>query len=75
MSLSVLFLVALVPLFVPDWVGVVRPVTDLVALASAVGYFLGFATPGILRRAWQEPELRAFLGRARVYPASQTRKQ
>jgi signal transduction histidine kinase len=37
-------------------------------LASGVGYFLGFAPPVLLRRAWQEPELRAFLGRAAALP-------
>lgn len=30
-------------------------------LLSGAGFFLGFATPRWLRRAWQEPELRAFL--------------
>jgi signal transduction histidine kinase len=68
-SLCLLFLVALVPLFVPRWSEAVRPFIDLIALASAIGYFLGFATPGILRRAWQEPELRAFLGRAASLPS------
>ncbi|HZG69132.1 MAG TPA: hypothetical protein VEZ12_20535, partial [Herpetosiphonaceae bacterium] len=37
-------------------------------LASAISFFLGFATPSVLRRAWQEPELRAFLGRAARLP-------
>jgi signal transduction histidine kinase len=37
-------------------------------LASGIGYFIGFAPPTILRRAWQEPELRAFLGRAARLP-------
>ncbi len=27
------------------------------SLASGISYYLGFATPGALRRAWQEPEL------------------
>lgn len=38
------------------------------SLASGLCYFIGFATPGWLRRAWQEPELRAFLGRAAQLP-------
>lgn len=38
------------------------------SLASGLCYFVGFATPGWLRRAWQEPELRAFLGRAASLP-------
>ena len=33
-----------------------------------ISYFLGFAPPGLLRRAWQEPELRSFLGRAASLP-------
>ncbi|HLH21183.1 MAG TPA: ATP-binding protein [Chloroflexota bacterium] len=40
----------------------------LAGLASGVCYFLGFAPPTWLRRAWQEPELRAFLGRAASLP-------
>ncbi len=37
-------------------------------LLSGVSYFVGFAPPAVLRRAWQEPELRAFLGRAARLP-------
>ncbi|HUE75419.1 MAG TPA: hypothetical protein VMP10_01220, partial [Chloroflexota bacterium] len=37
-------------------------------LASGIAYALGFAPPAFLRRAWQEPELRAFLGRAATLP-------
>lgn len=40
----------------------------LSGLAAACCYFLGFASPRWLRRAWQEPELRAFLGRAARLP-------
>jgi signal transduction histidine kinase len=43
-------------------------VSDLLALACALGYFIGFVPPAWLRRAWQEPELRAFLGRAASLP-------
>jgi signal transduction histidine kinase len=46
----------------------VQPLTELAGLASAISYFLGFAPPSLLRRAWQEPELRAFLGRAARLP-------
>jgi signal transduction histidine kinase len=34
---------------------------NLFALASSIGYFIGFAPPLRLRRSWQEPELRTFL--------------
>ena len=37
-------------------------------LASGLCYFLGFTPPPWLRRAWQEPELRAFLRRAANLP-------
>ncbi len=38
------------------------------SLCSGLAYFTGFAPPAMLRRAWQEPELRAFLGRAARLP-------
>ncbi len=37
---------------------------DLCALGCGAFYYIGFAPPAWLRRTWQEPELRAFLGRA-----------
>jgi len=40
----------------------------LFGLASGVCYLAGFAPPTWLRRAWQEPELRAFLARAANLP-------
>ncbi len=42
--------------------------SDLAGLAAGGCYFLAFASPRWLRRAWQEPELRAFLGRAARLP-------
>ncbi|MEP6775452.1 MAG: ATP-binding protein [Chloroflexota bacterium] len=42
--------------------------SELLGLASGLAYFIGFATPTIVRRAWQEPELRAFLQRAATLP-------
>lgn len=60
-------LTILVGLF--SFLGDLAPViSQLCGLASAVSYFIGFATPRFLRRAWQEPELRAFLGRAAELP-------
>jgi signal transduction histidine kinase len=41
---------------------------QLLGLGSAVAFYLGFAPPPILRRAWQEPELRSFLARAASLP-------
>ncbi|MBI3977771.1 MAG: GAF domain-containing protein [Chloroflexi bacterium] len=34
---------------------------DVLALGSGIAYYLGFATPTWVRRAWQEPELRGLL--------------
>ena len=50
--------------FSPEW-GIL---SRFCGLASGASYFLGFATPPFLRRAWQEPELRAFLGQAATLP-------
>src|SRR5262249_57055343 len=47
---------------------VVRPLQQLTSLTSGLSFFVGFAPPSLLRRAWQEPELRAFLGRAASLP-------
>lgn len=66
--LGVTILIAgLGPLF-PPAAGVIDGVVQVCALGSAAAYFVGFAPPGILRRAWQEPELRAFLRRAASLP-------
>jgi hypothetical protein len=56
---------ALVPESSRDLLGVATQVSVLV---SGFAYFLGFAPPSIVRRAWQEPELRSFLGRAASLP-------
>jgi signal transduction histidine kinase len=44
---------------------------QLLALASAIAFFLGFAPPGWIRRAWREPDLREFLQRS-IHLASLT---
>ena len=56
------------PLMPPSLTGLPNGLTQALALASAIAYFIGFAPPQILRRAWQEPELRAFLRRAASLP-------
>jgi signal transduction histidine kinase len=58
----------LAPLLPPSMAGLPAGMTQALALASAVAYFVGFTPPQFLRRAWQEPELRAFLGRAASLP-------
>jgi signal transduction histidine kinase len=52
----------------PDDEAVLQALGQLFGLGSAVAYYLGFAPPPILRRAWQEPELRAFLARSASLP-------
>ncbi|HJP70407.1 MAG TPA: ATP-binding protein [Candidatus Limnocylindria bacterium] len=44
---------------------------QLLSLASAISFFLGFAPPGWIRRAWREPDLRQFLQRS-IHLASLT---
>ncbi|HEU5316173.1 MAG TPA: ATP-binding protein [Chloroflexota bacterium] len=66
--LALLLFLALPQLFVPSLAPVLSIVNRLCGLASGLAFFLGFAPPPILRRAWQEPELRAFLGRAASLP-------
>jgi signal transduction histidine kinase len=43
-------------------------ISQAASLGSGLAYFVGFATPTWVRRAWQEPELRTFLGRAARLP-------
>jgi len=52
----------------PDDQAILQALGQLLGLGSGVAYYLGFAPPPILRRAWQEPELRAFLARAASLP-------
>ncbi len=63
-----LLLVGLTPLAPPDSRAVFQALGQMLGLGSAIAYYLGFAPPPILRRAWQEPELRAFLARAASLP-------
>ena len=37
---------------------------QVIALSAAIAYFLGFAPPTWIRRAWREPDLRNFLERS-----------
>jgi signal transduction histidine kinase len=45
------------------------------ALLCGIAFYIGFAPPSWLRRAWQEPELRAFLGRAASLPRMPNTRQ
>lgn len=66
--LGVTILVAGVGVVAPQTSAVVSGLTQLGALASALSYAIGFAPPSALKRYWQTPELREFLGRASVLP-------
>jgi hypothetical protein len=46
--------------FAPMLAGVWTGLFLALELASGIGYAIGFAPPLLLRRAWQEPEVRAF---------------
>lgn len=63
-----LLIAGLTPLTPSDDRAVFQALAQLLGLGSAVAYYLGFAPPPILRRAWQEPELRSFLARAASLP-------
>jgi len=62
------FFISLPLLFVPALATVLMIISNTCGVAAGVAYFVGFAPPRLLRRAWQEPELRAFLGRAARLP-------
>ena len=63
-----ILIAGLTPLAGPDDRAVLEALGQLLGLGSGVAYYLGFAPPAILRRAWQEPELRAFLARSASLP-------
>jgi signal transduction histidine kinase len=63
-----LLITGLAPFAPLDDRAVFQALGQLLGLGSAVAYYLGFAPPPILRRAWQEPELRSFLARAASLP-------
>jgi signal transduction histidine kinase len=63
-----LLVAGLTPLAPIDNRAVLQALGQILGLSSAVAYYLGFAPPPILRRAWQEPELRSFLARAASLP-------
>ncbi len=63
--LGLVVVIAGVAAFAPSIVGNVTHVTnETLALACGVSYFVAFATPLTLRRAWQEPILRQFFASA-----------
>jgi signal transduction histidine kinase len=63
-----LFIISSLNLVAPALQNTWQVLADICGLAAGVCYFLGFTPPRPLRRAWQEPELRAFLGRPASLP-------
>lgn len=61
---ALVLVVAALSLVVPTLAWVWDELAALLSVASAIGYFIGFAPPTWLRRTWQDPEVRAFLTRA-----------
>ena len=50
------------------WMTALAATGQTFGLAAAISWFLGFAPPPFLRRAWQAPGLRRFLARAASLP-------
>lgn len=65
---AALFIGAIVLVFVgalaPSDAVALDVLVQLAALAAVLAFFLGFAPPSWIRRAWREPDLRAFLERS-----------
>ena len=65
---AILFIGAIVVVFVNALVGgegaFLGIVGQVAALAAVIAFFLGFAPPSWIRRAWREPDLRGFLERS-----------
>ena len=59
--LGAVILVAGLAMAVPSAMYVTQPLSNVLALGSAVGYYIGFATPRWLRRTWQRGEVERFL--------------
>jgi len=67
-SVGVVILAAGASVALPGLAWLWTEISALLGLASGLCYFVGFAPPTWLRRAWQEPELRSFLTRAASLP-------
>lgn len=68
LCLFAVLILASLAVAIPELTSDGQAFSELLGLASGLAYFIGFATPSIVRRAWQEPELRAFLQRAATLP-------
>jgi signal transduction histidine kinase len=68
LCLTLALVVAGLGIGLSNFAGLWEELGATVGLASGVCYFAAFAPPTWLRRAWQEPELRAFLASAASLP-------
>lgn len=57
-------IVALIEALLQDENALLGAIIQVAALTSVVAFFLGFAPPTWVRRAWREPDLRGFLERS-----------
>ncbi len=55
---------ALVGALVADTSGIYTLAAQVLALCAVIAFYLGFAPPAWIRRAWREPDLRRFLERS-----------
>lgn len=68
LCLALVLLCAVLLVAFPAWAGLLQGILRILSVCSGLSYALGFAPPAWVRRAWQDPELRAFLGRAASLP-------
>jgi signal transduction histidine kinase len=68
LMLALTIMVAGLGQFLPPQRGFWSAVGLILGLLSGLFYYLGFSPPAVLRRAWQEPELRDFLADAAQLP-------
>ncbi len=68
LCLAMVILLAGVAAATPKLTDLWNVLSSLLALSCGLFFFLGFAPPRWLRRTWQEPEIRAFLGPAAILP-------
>ncbi len=74
--LAAIILVAGIAAFVPAIVGnTIHIIDEILALLCGFSYFIAFATPVTLRRAWLEPVLRDYFGKAVVLPQLADRRE
>ncbi len=66
--IAALFLLGMVNVVTPDASPAVAIANRILALGAGTAYFIGFSPPALIRRAWQEPELRTFLEHAATLP-------